>query len=1138
MAFKQVPNKVDFIAQEHEILKFWKENKSFEKNRAIHKGEQPWSFIDGPITANNPMGVHHGWGRTYKDLYNRFWTMRSRELRYQNGFDCQGLWVEVEVEKEKGFASKKDIETFGLDEFVKLCKARVLKYAGVQTDQSIRLGYWMEWNDSQKLSWLAEKLLEDPLQVITFTGPNGGTVTDTVEQVIGQLGLPQLGGSYFTFSNENNYMIWKMIKKSWEKGWLYQGADVMPWCPRCATGISQHEIVTDGYAELTHRAVTLRFPLRERAGESLLVWTTTPWTLSSNVAAAVGPELDYVKVRNGDHLLYLSKGTLHMLKGEYEVLGELKGKDMEGWTYDGPFDDLPAANTPGGVTYLKKLVQGIASTAVQVHQVILWAEVGEAEGTGIVHIAPGCGAEDFHLGRERHFPLVAPLEEEGHFIEGFGWLTGMHVSQVAAPIFEDLEKKGLLYKVAPYTHRYPTCWRCKTELVFRLVDEWFISMGPLYDKPREQVTEEEKTASLRYQIMDVVDQIRWIPEFGHARELDWLRNMHDWMISKKRYWGLALPIWVCKDCGHFHVIGDEQELKTRSIEGWDEFAGHTPHRPFIDKIRIKCDSCGGTMSRIPEVGNPWLDAGIVPFSTLQYRENPDYWRKWFPANWISESFPGQFRNWFYSLLAMSTVLENKPPFLENFGYASLLAEDGRQMHKSWGNSIEFNDAADKMGVDTVRWLYCTQKPENDLLFGYHRAEETRRRFIIPLWNVYSFFATYASLDNWAPPTDGFVPGTPEGATPVSDNPLDQWILARLNQVIGEVTQNLEDSDAYSATLAFESLLDDLSNWYVRRSRRRYWKSEQDGDKNTAYLTLWHVLVKMTRALAPLIPFITESMYQNLVRCVLPEAYESVHHTKWPETDAAIIDERLVYQMDLARRIASLGLSARNNSNLKVRQPLAKVLVYVREGSAELPAELVEIVGDELNVKAIEYVTNLESVVRYKVLPNNKLLGPKFGANFRQVTELLRSQDPYQVAAKVAAGEPVNLQMDGETVPLSSEEILVSTESVAGLAVAADKLVTVAIDTSLTPELIAEGQAREIVRRIQTQRKNADFNIEDRITTWFMATDEMAKVLSDWGEYIQSETLTTRLISGEPPADAFVEKHKIEGQEVTIGLKRN
>ena len=1167
MPFKSVPNKVDFIAQEHEILKFWEDNKSFEKSRALRKGKPHWSFIDGPITANNPMGVHHGWGRTYKDLYNRFWTMKGRELRYQNGFDCQGLWVEVEVEKEKGFKSKMDIEEYGLGEFVKECKARVLRYAGVQTNQSVRLGYWMEWNDPEKLNLLADKLLEDPMQEITFTGPNGKTVTDTVEQVVGQLGLAQLGGSYFTFSNENNYMIWKMIKKSWEKGWLYRGADVMPWCPRCATGISQHEIVTDGYMELTHRAVTLRFPLRDTQGvgskeqgigsiphsasrtdpetgltESLLIWTTTPWTLTSNVAAAVGPELDYVKVKNGEHILYLSKGTLHMLRGEYEILAELKGKEMEGWTYDGPFDDLPAANTPGGVTFLNELIEGITSTAVETHQVILWDEVGEAEGTGIVHIAPGCGAEDFELGKEYKFPLIAPIEDEGMFIEGFGWLSEMHVSEVADPIFEDLEKKGVLYLVEPYTHRYPTCWRCKTELVFRLVDEWFISMGKLYDKPRAEVTTDEKEKSLRYQIMDMVDQIRWIPEFGHKRELDWLRNMHDWMISKKRYWGLALPIWVCDDCGHYHVVGDDHELEELATEGWDEFKGHTPHRPFIDKVKIACTECDGTMSRIPDVGNPWLDAGIVSFSTLGYRDNPEYWQKWYPAHWISESFPGQFRNWFYSMLTMGTVLDGSPSFLENFGYASLHAEDGREMHKSWGNSIEFNEAADKMGVDTMRWLYCAHKPENNLLFGYNRAEETRRRFIIPLWNVYSFFATYASLDGWTPPAGTFNPGTPEGSAPQSDNPLDRWILARLNQVVARVTENFENSDAYTATLAFESLMDDLSNWYVRRSRRRFWKSEHDSDKDTAYATLWHVLVKMSRALSPVVPFITEVMYQNLVRSVFDDAYESIHHTDWPQADETAIDEKLVYQMDLARRTASLGLSARSNAGIKVRQPLSKVMIYVKEGVADLASELIEIVSDELNVKSFEFVDDAESLVSYKVLPNNKLLGPKFGADFPKVRATLAQLDPVEVAAKVEAGERLTFYVQRstgeETISLEPEEVLVNAEGAEGLATAEDKLLTVAIDTALTPELKTEGLAREIVRRVQSQRKNADFNIEDRITTWYQASDELIEVFQAWGDYIQAETLTTELIAGEPPDEAFVETHKVEGQEFTIGVKQN
>ena len=1148
MPFKPAPNKVDFIAQEHEVLEFWKETKAFEKSRALRKGKPHWSFIDGPITANNPMGVHHGWGRTYKDLYNRYWTMRGRELRYQNGFDCQGLWVEVEVEKEKGFKSKMDIEEYGLDEFVKECKARVLRYAGVQTNQSIRLGYWMEWNDQDKLNMLADKLLEDPLQEITFTGPNGKTVTDTVEQVVGQLGLAQLGGSYFTFSNENNYMIWKMIKKSWEKGWLYRGADVMPWCPRCATGISQHEIVTDGYMELTHRSVTLRFPLRGRENESLLIWTTTPWTLTSNVAAAVGPELDYIKVKNGEHILYLSKGTLHMLKGEYEVLAELKGAEMEGWTYDGPFDDLPAANTPGGVTFLSELIEGIQATAVQAHQVILWDEVGEAEGTGIVHIAPGCGAEDFELGKEHNFPMIAPIEDEGMFIDGFGWLSDLHVSDVADPIFDDLMKKGVLYQVTPYTHRYPTCWRCKTELVFRLVDEWFISMGQLHNKPREQVSAEEKEKSLRYQIMDVVDQIRWIPEFGHKRELDWLRNMHDWMISKKRYWGLALPIWVCEDCDHYHVIGDDHELKERAIEGWDKFEGHTPHRPFIDAIKIACTECDGKMNRIADVGNPWLDAGIVSFSTLGYRDDNEYWQKWYPAHWISESFPGQFRNWFYSMLTMGTVLDSSPSFLENFGYASLHAEDGREMHKSWGNSIEFNEAADKMGVDVMRWLYCAHKPENNLLFGYNRAEETRRRFLIPLWNLYSFLTTYASLDGWVPSAKGFNPGTPEGSTPqsASGNPLDKWILARLNQVVARLTDVLSNSDAYTGTLALEALVDDLSNWYVRRSRRRFWKSELDSDKDSAYATLYHVMVKLMRMLAPYIPFVTEVMYQNLVRGAFPDtstslsasAHESVHHTDWPEADQNIIDEKLIEQMELARRTASLGLSARSNAGIKVRQPLSKVMVFVKEGWAELADDLIEIVSDELNVKGFEFVEDAESLVSYKVLPNNKLLGPKFGADFPKARAALAALDPADVAAKVAAEKPVAIEVNGEAIELSPKEILVSTEGAEGLATAEDKLLTVAIDTTLTPELKAEGLAREIVRRVQSQRKTADFNIEDRITTWYVAEGALAEVFAAWGDYIKDETLSTELIAAEPPAEAFVEAHKVEGEELTLGIKQN
>ncbi len=1120
MSFQEVKSQVDFVAQEREILKFWRESNAFARTRALHKDKEKWSFIDGPITANNPMGVHHGWGRSYKDLYNRFWTMRERELRYQNGFDCQGLWVEVEVEKQLGFKSKKDIEQYGLAQFVLKCKERVLNYAAVQTEQSVRLGYWMDWNDPDELRALAEKLATNPQEVITLEGPEG-PVTDTVEQLVGRLGLPELGGSYFTFSTENNYMIWTFLKKCWENGWLYRGADVMPWCPRCATGISQHEIVTDGYAELTHQSVTVKFPLRGRANEFLLVWTTTPWTLTSNVVAAVGPELVYLKVQQGDEIYYLSKGTLHMLQGKYQVLAELKGAALDGWAYDGPFDELPAAQQPGGNTELRELVRDVKVSAKDAHRVVLWDDVDEAEGTGIVHSAPGCGLEDYQLGKKLRLPLVAPLNDEGYFVDGFGWLSGMQVMDVPEPILAALDQKHLLYRAELYTHRYPICWRCKTQLVFRLVDEWFISMD-----------------ELRYKIMDVTKQIKWIPSFGLDRELDWLKNMHDWMISKKRYYGLALPIWICDACQAFEVLGDEQELQARAVEGWETFAGHTPHRPYVDAVKIQCTQCGGKMTRITEVGNPWLDAGIVPFSTLSYRAHPEYFRKWYPADWISESFPGQFRNWFYALLAEATVIDNSPPFLENFGYATLFAEDGTPMHKSSGNMIEFNEAADRMGVDVMRWLYANHRPEANLLFGYQRADEVRRRFLIPLWNVYNFFVSYALLDQWTPPQTEFDPKYPEGKTPASDNLLDRWILARLNQIVADVTTALENTDSLTATNAVEAFLDDLSNWYVRRSRRRFWRGQLDADKNAAYATLYHVLLKLGKLIAPITPFVTEALYQNLARSVQADAYASIHMTSWPVCDAHAIDAQLLAQMNLARNIASLGLAARGSANVKVRQPLARALAFVGLHQAGLSAELVEIVKDELNVKELALTQEEGSIVKYKVLPDNKLLGPKFGQRFPQVRAALLAQNASAVAQRAAAGQNIVLQVNDETIELAPNEILVQTQAAEGLAVASGESITVAMDTLLTPELVQEGLAREAVRTIQTLRKDADFDIQDRIVTRYQTDSAKLKAALDaFQEYIRRETLTADLRAGDGGDDFVTSETKIETEPITFAIQR-
>jgi len=1121
MAFQEVPSKVDFARQEREILSFWKETRAFDKLRRLHKGQPTWSFIDGPITANNPMAVHHGWGRTYKDLYHRYWVMRGRDTRYQNGFDCQGLWVEVEVEKELGFQTKKDIEAFGLARFVLKCKERVLRYAAVQTRQSIRLGYWMDWNDPEVLNWLADRLIEDPSQIVTIEGPNG-PVTDTVERLVGRLGMPELGGSYFTFSTENNYMIWTFLKRCWEKGWLYRGADVMPWCSRCATGISQHEIVTDGYADLTHPSVTLRFPLRGRENESLLVWTTTPWTLSSNVAAAVGPDLTYLKVRNGDEILYLSSGTRHMLRGEYEVLGELEGSEMEGWTYDGPFDELEAERQSGGWTFVQTLRHLSDQSAVQAHRIILWEEVGEDEGTGIVHIATGCGAEDFGLAKKLGLPIVAPLDEQGRFVAGFDWLTDRDVAGVREDIFDNLRAKGILYRVDNYTHRYPVCWRCKTELVFRLVDEWFISMD-----------------ELRYQMMEVTKQIRWIPSFGLDRELDWLRNMHDWMISKKRYWGLALPFWTCGKCGHYEVIGDEGELAARAIDGWDVFGGHAPHRPYVDAVKLACSKCGGVMTRVPDVGNPWLDAGIVSFSTLGYRTDRPYWEKWYPADWISESFPGQFRNWFYSLLAMATVLDNTPPFLQNFGYATLYAEDGRPMHKSWGNAIEFNDAADKMGVDVMRWLYCSQKPENNLIFGYTHGDEVRRQFLIPLWNVYNFFITYARIDGWSPSTSALDPSRPEGSTPRSTNPLDRWILARLNSVVSRVTGVLQDSDAYSASITIEQYLDDLTNWYVRRSRRRFWKSEQDADKQTAYATLYHVLVKLTKLLAPFTPFVTEVMYQNLVRSVYSGARESVHHCAWPVADQDAIDEDLMNQMALARTVASLGLGARGSANIKVRQPLAEALVYAGDQASDLSPELRAIVLDELNVKNLAFVDREDALVTYRLVADGRLLGPKYGRLFPKIRAALGAMDPSAAVLSLRRGNGISIEVDGESVDLLSEEVLVETECREGLAVASDRGITVAVDAVITDALRAEGLVRDLVRYVQTLRKEVDYALDERVTVGLFGLGHEARsAVESFEEYLTGETLCTRLLleddGGEWDGRNSV---KLAGQPIDLAVRR-
>ncbi len=976
----------DFPAIERKILEFWVEKDSFNKLRTKNKGNQKFSFLDGPITANNPMGVHHAWGRTYKDLFQRYKAMLGYDQRYQNGFDCQGLWVEVEVEKELGFNSKKDIEKYGIDKFVEKCKERVNKYSQIQTKQSIRLGQWMDWDNS-----------------------------------------------YYTMSDENNYTIWYFLKKCYEHDWIYKGHDVMPWCPRCGTALSEHEIVTEGYKELTHPAIYLKFPIKNREHEYLLVWTTTPWTLSSNVACAVHPELFYNKVRSNGDIYYLIKSRTEILHGKYEILSEFEGKELLGVEYSGPYDELPAQ-------------KGV------VHKVIPWEEVTGTDGTGIVHIAPGCGKEDFMLGKEFNLPAIAPLTEDGNFIEGFGFLTGINVHDSAKPVFEDLTKKGMVYKIENYTHRYPVCWRCDSEVIFRLVDEWFIKMD-----------------ELRFQIMEVAKQVNWIPEFGLQRELDWLENMQDWCISKKRYWGLALPIYNCS-CGKFDVIGGKEELKSRAASGWDKFDGHTPHRPWIDDVKIKCSACGKEVSRILDVGNPWLDAGIVPYSTMNYISNRKYWEEWFPADFITECFPGQFRNWFYAILTMSTVLENRIPFKTLLGYALMKDEHGEDMHKSSGNVIWFEEAAEKMGADIMRWIFTSHNPQENLNFGYAAGHETKRK-MLTLWNVYSFFVTYAKID-----LPQIKPSSPDALKGLALTRLDAWILSKLQELTQSIRERWDAYDPAPTVKHISDFIEDLSGWYVRRNRRRFWKPGADEDKLAAYQTLYECLVTLTKLIAPIMPFFAEELYQNLVVAIDPNAAESVHLTSFPEAQANLRNQTLEAETELVRELISLGLAARKSAEIKVRQPLANSVVL---GLSEEQQKIVEkynsIFSEELNIRNITFAEK------------NKVLGDNFVKSKDEA-----GTDQYQFF----------------------------------------------IDTSLTKELENEGLARELVHKIQNLRKTAGFDVVDRIEFYCEASDKLSEAINSYNTYITQEVLAVKMDKLSSAKEVDIKKAMtINGEPVTISLKR-
>ncbi len=802
-------SKPNFPELEKKILNWW--YKSGLVNKYLHKNDasqKNFSFMDGPITANNPMGVHHAWGRTYKDLWQRYFNLKGYKERFQNGFDCQGLWVEVEVEKELGLKNKKDIENLipqdkeaSIDKFVTLCKERVKKYSTLQTEQSKRLGYFMDWDNS-----------------------------------------------YYTNSDANNYMIWYFLKKCWEKGLLYKGHDSVPWCYRCGIAISQHEILTEDYQELTHETIYFKLPLVSQEKTSLLLWTTTPWTVPGNVAVAVNTKETYVKVKQNDEYLILMEKRYQAVKNDLhlgEVVETYQAKDLLGWEYQGPFDNLELVQkaknkNPSGFHF-------VVSGLLRGEELVT-----SDEGTGLLHVAPGAGEEDFWLGKEINLAIVNLIDEESQYVGGLRDLTGQSAKLHPEIIFDrlkGLENGRFFFTKRPISHRYPVCWRCKTELVWRVVDEWYIKMSE----------------ELREQMRRVVQKIKWIPGFGLERELDWITNMKDWLISKKRYYGLCLPIYECSKCHSFEVIGSREELEKRAVEGWEKFKGHAPHRPWVDSVKIKCSKCGSVLSRIADVGNVWLDAGIVTFSTLtdpasgkvSYMNDKKYFQQWYPADFITESFPGQFKNWFYSLLVMSTVLENKEPFKTVLGFSTMVDEKGQPFHKSRGNAIEFVEGADKAGADVIRWFCANSNVTLNSNFGYHVADEVRRRFILILWNVFNFYLTYSSNEVRSQKDSS-------RSSTSNSNILDEWIKLRLQQTTALVTRSLDKYDAFAASTEIEKFVADLSLWYVRRSRDRVAIGNQDTkDKSACLNTLREVLVTLAKLLAPFTPFLAEQIYQTL-----------------------------------------------------------------------------------------------------------------------------------------------------------------------------------------------------------------------------------------------------------------------------------
>jgi isoleucyl-tRNA synthetase len=1005
--FAPVPDKPDHPALELEILDLWEREETFERLRELNRRGPRFSFIDGPVTANKKLPVHTAWGRTLKDVFQRYKALRGHHQRYQNGFDCQGLWIEVGVERQLGLNSKREIEEYGLAEFARRCRDVVVQSSADLTRGSIRLGQWMDW-----------------------------------------------GNDYFTFSDTNIEYVWRMLKRVHENGWLYMGHRSTEWCPRCGTSLSQHELSQSGvYQDRSDPSLFVRFPLLDRPHESLVIWTTTPWTVPANVAAAVKPDAQYGRRENGE---WVAVGRYP----DEDFVERKKGEELIGWRYQGPFDEVG----PGGQVE---------------HRVIPWDEVTLDQGTGIVHIAPGCGGEDFELSKVHGLDVLTPVDEAGRFYDDYGWLHGLSTVESADQIIGFIGEQGWLVEAGLYEHAYPHCWRCDTPLIFRLSDDWFIAVD-----------------DLRPQLLSANEDVEWIPAYMGKRMEDWLRNMGDWNISRRRYYGLPLPFYPC-ECGHLNVIGSKAELVERATGGIDQL--EELRRPWIDDVPVTCEKCGEEVRRVVEVGDVWLDAGIVPFSTLGW-ENPeyvvegyatgaakgltkadlpdhDYWEQWFPADWVSE-MREQIRLWFYSQHFMSVVLTGRAPYRKVLGYEKMLDETGREMHGSWGNMIEAEDAFERMGADVMRWQYCAQPPNQNLLFGFGPGREIQRK-LLTLWNSVKFFVDYANIEVFWPTWD-------ELPKRSDLRPLDHWLLDRTHAFVRDATAGYEAYLTVDVIRAFEAFVDDLSNWYIRRSRRRFW----EGDR-VALHVLWLALVQSLRVVAPVMPFLTDHLWQILVREVEGKPPPSVHLAGWP--DAPLPDEHLLEEVAEVRRVVALGHQVRAASQLKLRQPLRRLVV---EGASLVAAHAVEL-REELRVK--EVLFGPVEATELHVKPHLPALGPRLGKELGAVREAL------------AAGNFEQLEGGGFRVlghDLGPDDVLVERSGKEGWAVASEEGVTVALDTTLDAELELEGRVYDLIHTLNGMRKEQGLELTDRITVTLPQAD--ADLIDLHAEWIKREVLAVSL----------------------------